>query len=634
MDTSSRPPQPQQQQQQARGSATEGGLGPLGANMDLSVPIVVGIEMTPEITIDARTGQVVGGPNGGGGGSTGQTPSSADVLSGFPGLQAGLQNLLQQQQQPQPNSNQNGVSARTTGSSQPATAGNETAAASSGTTASRQSLPRSIPLGGTAHVRVGVPPTGGLGGLGGQIGSAIRAALNGAAGGGGIGPRPNTNFDMILPCNSHHVAYRLTRQRAAAAANARHRSASVPPRREAGTSTGGTRASGGQAQSATTSTRASPSASPMRTLFGPPTVRAIDSNNIEQSLRSLIGSLVTDNAAATTGASGVGGDVTGMVNVVQRIIGQVLGATMGGPGGGGAGNGQTIADFLETISDYSYTSGQDIITDLLMCLARSLTFSDLIGFLTGPNAVVSKLREPLKEFLRTRLGVTGLDDISSAMRRVLDETHPGLEAAVAAANVRQGVDYPETLDNFFMQRLTPLVEQVWTSDEETFGRTFYDAVQTFLADLTNLSVSCFSDGQASLERLVRNQLCNVTDDVGSGAIGSWTVSTALGHLRNYVAGIGESSSVESYIIRAPNDRRAERARRTSAAAAAAAVATTTEASAADTEEDEESFETPRSSPEAMDVVATDDDEAAAGADVPAAVAVAAPSAPEEKGSTT
>lgn len=319
-----------------------------------------------------------------------------------------------------------------------------------------------------------------------------------------------------------------------------------------------------------------------------------------------------------------------MVNVVQRIIGQVLGATMGGPGGGGAGNGQTIADFLETISDYSYTSGQDIITDLLMCLARSLTFSDLIGFLTGSNAVVSKLREPLKEFLRTRLGVTGPDDISSAMRRVLDETHPGLEAAVAAANVRQGVDYPETLDNFFMQRLTPLVEQVWTSDEETFGLTFYDSVQTFLADLTNLSVSCFSDGQASLERLMRNQLSNVTDDVGSGAIGSWTVSTALGHLRNYVAGIGESSSIETYIIQAPNDRRAERARRTSAAAA---VATTTEASAADTEEDEEPFETPRSSPEAMDVVATDDDEAAAVAVVPAVVA-AAPSAPEEEGGTT
>ena len=62
--------------------------------MDLSVPIVVGIEMSPEITIDARTGQVVGG----GGGPGGAPP--ADVLSGFAGfaeqgLQAGLQNLLQ-----------------------------------------------------------------------------------------------------------------------------------------------------------------------------------------------------------------------------------------------------------------------------------------------------------------------------------------------------------------------------------------------------------------------------------------------------------------------------------------------------------------------------------------------------------
>ena len=84
--------------------------------------------------------------------------------------------------------------------------------------------------------------------------------------------------------------------------------------------------------------------------------------------------------------------------------------------------------------------------------------------------------------------MTNEEDIPAAVRRVLDETHPGLVSAVAAANVREGVDFPETLDNYLAQRLTPLVERVWSSPEETFALTFYDLVQKFLADLTNLSV--------------------------------------------------------------------------------------------------------------------------------------------------
>ena len=67
--------------------------------------------------------------------------------------------------------------------------------------------------------------------------------------------------------------------------------------------------------------------------------------------------------------------------------------------------------FLESISDYSYVAGQDIVTDLLMCLARSLTFVDLVGFLAGSDAVMTKLQQPLKDFLRARLGIRTSDDI-------------------------------------------------------------------------------------------------------------------------------------------------------------------------------------------------------------------------------
>jgi len=166
-------------------------------------------------------------------------------------------------------------------------------------------------------------------------------------------------------------------------------------------------------------------------------------------------------------------------------------------------------------------------------------------------------------------------------------------------------------------------------------------MHTFLADLTNLSVRCFSDGQVSLERLVRNQLSNVTDDVGSGAISRWTVSTAVGHLRNYVASIDSSSEgsggVEHYVVNAPAaaaDRRAERDRRIQDRAQAAAGKTSEAARPAaaasdrpdDTEEDEEAFETPRTSPEAMDVSAVSDDD-----DEAEAPTVAPPPPPSSRG---
>ena len=57
-------------------------------------------------------------------------------------------------------------------------------------------------LGGPLPVPPGSAGAMGPPGLAGQLGSAISAALGG--GGGQGGPR-NSNFDMLLPCNSHHI---------------------------------------------------------------------------------------------------------------------------------------------------------------------------------------------------------------------------------------------------------------------------------------------------------------------------------------------------------------------------------------------------------------------------------------------
>ena len=95
-----------------------------------------------------------------------------------------------------------------------------------------------------------------------------------------------------------------------------------------------------------------------------------------------------------------------------------------------------------------------------------------------------------------------------SVQRVLDENHPAIVRAVSAdqINVQDGVDFAETIDQFLQLQLVTLAQFVWTTPESEFSRGFYDLCQKFLADITNLSVRCFSDGQTSLERLVRNQV--------------------------------------------------------------------------------------------------------------------------------
>ena len=65
-----------------------------------------------------------------------------------------------------------------------------------------------------------------------------------------------------------------------------------------------------------------------------------------------------------------------------------------------------------------------------------------------------------------------------------------------------------------------------------------------ISNLTYLNFPrCFTDGQSSIERVVQNRLSNISDDVGS-TVSQWTMSAAIGHLRNYVAGVIENGETD------------------------------------------------------------------------------------------
>jgi hypothetical protein len=110
-----------------------------------------------------------------------------------------------------------------------------------------------------------------------------------------------------------------------------------------------------------------------------------------------------------------------------------------------------------------------------------------------------------------------------------------MEEVARLANVREGVHFPETLHGFLARRPMELVTLVLTADRETFTARLGDTVRRLAAEATALCLHCFTDGTASLERVVEDRLGVLTEDVGP-MIRSWTLGSALSHLRSFVAG--------------------------------------------------------------------------------------------------
>ena len=286
--------------------------------------------------------------------------------------------------------------------------------------------------------------------------------------GGPMGPPPppmgNLHaFDPFLPCSSHHVSTGRRDARANVRAAQRDvrsapgsRSSSLPRSMNLGTASAGTTPPGMPPSFAFDMMRNLGATAAGSQAQGPPP-------GLEGLLAGMLGQPQPAQGGGET-------QDDNMMAMIQGVMGQVVGV-LGGRGGNSPPT--TIAQFLNTLPDYSYVAGDSLVTDLLMTLAQHLTFQDMVA-IVGQNPspqTLEGLQPPLRQFLSERLlhsTEPSRPAVEAALLAIADDWYGQMEEVAGLANVREDVHFPETLRGFLSQRPVELSMLILEADRDAF----------------------------------------------------------------------------------------------------------------------------------------------------------------------
>jgi hypothetical protein len=144
--------------------------------------------------------------------------------------------------------------------------------------------------------------------------------------------------------------------------------------------------------------------------------------------------------------------------------------------------------------------------------------------------------------------------IEAAVTRFLDTLYPDFEEMAQIVNLRDGIDFVETLSTFFNINLVALIKCVLNTPNAEFSPTVLQLARRILAEFVATCRHCFSDDHVSIERLIQNRLDLLSGDV-SPAVRQWTMTSAMGHMRSYAGSIDVPETVVAgYVVRNADGR--------------------------------------------------------------------------------
>ncbi|KAM6958805.1 large proline-rich protein BAG6 [Aplochiton taeniatus] len=213
--------------------------------------------------------------------------------------------------------------------------------------------------------------------------------------------------------------------------------------------------------------------------------------------------------------------------IVQGVL-----STMMGSLGAGQGTGESIAQFIQRLSQTSnlFTPGAGnavgFFGDLLSLVCQSFSMVDMVLLLHGNAQPLSRIQPQLTDFFAEHC-LQGREPTDANIAAAAGDLVDGLEEYVAesfaAVTVREGVDIVQTNMAFLRQQFTRMASHVLRCTDHTFGPRLLLLCTQGLFEGLALNLYCLRGEQRALAAVINHRIRRMSAEVNPSLV-NWLTS--------------------------------------------------------------------------------------------------------------
>uniref|UniRef100_A0AAR2LT17 Large proline-rich protein BAG6 n=1 Tax=Pygocentrus nattereri TaxID=42514 RepID=A0AAR2LT17_PYGNA len=225
------------------------------------------------------------------------------------------------------------------------------------------------------------------------------------------------------------------------------------------------------------------------------------------------------------------GDETLSPELFTGIVQGVL-STMMGSLGAGQGNSESIAQFIQRLSQTSnlFTPGTGdavgFFGDLLSLVCQSFSMVDMVLLLHGNPQPLSRIQPELTAFF-TEHYLQGREPTDANIATAAEDLINGLEEYIAESfstvTVREGVDIIQTNMSFLRQQFTQMATHILRCTDQTFGPRLLFLCTQGLFECLALNLYCLRGEQRALTAVINHRIRRMSAEVNPSLV-NWLTS--------------------------------------------------------------------------------------------------------------
>ncbi|XP_053494910.1 large proline-rich protein BAG6 isoform X1 [Ictalurus furcatus] len=226
-----------------------------------------------------------------------------------------------------------------------------------------------------------------------------------------------------------------------------------------------------------------------------------------------------------------GGGETLSPELFTGIVQGVL-STMMGSLGAGQGNSESIAQFIQRLSQTSnlFTPGAGdavgFFGDLLSLVCQSFSMVDMVVLLHGNPQPLSRIQPELATFFNEHY-LNGREPTDANIATAAEDLINGLEEYIAESfstvTVREGVDIIQTNMSFLRQQFTRMAMHILRCTDHTFGPRLLLLCTQGLFECLALNLYCLRGEQRALTAVINHRIRRMSAEVNPSLV-NWLTS--------------------------------------------------------------------------------------------------------------